>query len=169
MSLTCLYLKGWKSTYELLGSVPGATDLYVDIATHHRAQPLDNILIFRYCGSINFATRSTFKATLFKAINVDYGSMQRASNSVIEVQKLVQRTLILDLSCVTHMDVAAVKTCEEVRRSLKLLNTQVILAAPNERVYETIMHAQSLGAGEFRVMPSVHDAVTMVETSDERN
>lgn len=166
MSLASVYLKGWKSTYELLGSVPGASDLYVDIATHHRARPLDNIHIFRYCGCINFTTRGTFRTNLYKAINVD--SAERASTSKAEIQKLVQRTLILDLSCVTHMDVAGMKTVQEVERTMEQLNTTTILAAANERVYETILHAQSIGIGEFSVMPSVHDAVTMVMAGESK-
>lgn len=179
VSLIAVYIKGWKSTYALLGRVPG-TDIYVDVKTHRLAQRIDHVQIFQYTGAVNFASRTNFKRALYKAINVDCKKIRKASvgadmdagKSLLPTQ---MPTLVLDLSCVSHMDVAAFKTCQEIQKEMLLLNTRLILTCPNDRVMDAIQHAQWLGIGTFMVMPTVHDAVTfalaqpVVETRAETN
>lgn len=72
---------------------------------------------------------------------------------------LGMRTLIVDLSSVTHIDVAGVKTFQEIKKEMDLLNVQLILTGPNDRVFAVFKHAEWLGVGSFWVMPSIHDAV----------
>lgn len=163
VSLIAVYIKGWKSTYALLGRVAG-TDIYVDVKTHRLAERLENVQIFRYNGAVNFASRSNFKRSLYKVINIDCKTIRKASvgadvgaaKSLLPIQ---MRTLVLDLSCVSHMDVAAFKTCQEIQKEMLLLNTRLILTCPNDRVLDAIQHAQWLSIGTFMVMPTVHDAV----------
>lgn len=164
VSLVAVYIKGWKSTYALLGRVPG-TDIYVDIKTHRLAQRIENVQIFRYNGAVNFASRTNFKRSLYKLIQIDCKIIRKASVRVdVGAGKSLlpepMRTLVLDLSCVSHMDVAAFKTCQEVQKEMLLLNTRLILTCANDRVLDAIQHAQWLGVGTFMVMPTVHDAVT---------
>lgn len=164
MSLIAVYIKGWKSTYALLGRVPG-TDIYVDIKTHRLAQQIKNVQIFRYNGAVNFASRTNFKRSLYKVIQIDCKTIRKASvGADVDAGKSLlptpMRTLVLDLSCVSHMDVAAFKTCQEIQKEMILLNTRLILTCPNDRVLDAIQHAQWLSVGTFMVMPTVHDAVT---------
>lgn len=164
VSLIAVYIKGWKSTYALLGRVPG-TDIYVDVKTHRLAQLMESVQIFRYNGAVNFASRANFKRSLYKVIQIDCKTIRKASvgadmDAGKRLLPTTVRTLVLDLSCVSHMDVAAFKTCQEIQKEMLLLNTRLILTCPNDRVLDAIQHAQWLSIGTFMVMPTVHDAVT---------
>lgn len=165
VSLVALYIKGWKSTYSSLGVVPG-TDIYVDLSTHKKAKELSRIRIFQYTGAINFAFCASFKRALYKVIGINYKTIRSASLlSGDESQKLLSTaTLIIDLSCVTHMDVAAFKTCRDIQKEMEIFNTDLILTGPNDRVYDALKHAEMLGVGSFLVMPSIHDAVVYAKS-----
>ncbi len=68
-SALTFYIKGWKNYSHILGVLPN-TDIYVDIETHETAVEIPKIKIFRYCGSINFVTRTGFKRKLLKKVGV---------------------------------------------------------------------------------------------------
>lgn len=163
-ALFTLYMKSWTCSYEILGSVPGVPDIFVNVATHRNAITFPNLLIFRFCGGLDFASRGSFKKYLYDAIKLDYEQMRRASMapSPEDQAKMVPKTLVLDMSCISHIDVSAAKTCSDVQRVVNLVKTQLIFAAPNDRVYQGLMHAEWLGIGRFTLMPTVHDAVTFV-------
>lgn len=151
-----------------MGAVPG-TDIYVDLNTHHRAKEIPRIRIFRYTGAINFAFCGSFKRALYKVIDINHKTIRSASivGSGEENRKLLSiATLIIDLSCITHMDVAAFKTCKEIQKEMDLFNTELILCGPNDRVYDAIKHAEWLGVGTFMVMPSIHDAVVYSQSKN---
>ena len=157
-SLLVLYIKGYKSTYQLLGVVPD-TDLYVDLMHHKRAVPVPHITIFRYCGSINFASRGGFKKCLFENLPVnDKGAL--LSENEQESQKLQKmRTLILDLSGVAHLDNAGCQTFSEIKQEMIALDVQFYFAAPSDCVYDAFLKSAALGEATFQVFSSLHDAV----------
>lgn len=178
VSLIAIYQKGWRSTNCELGSVSG-TDLYVDLFTHHRARAVPGIRIYRHIGPINFAFSNSFKRSLYQVTSVTHKTLRSASiiseaaaaaghnPDEAEQHTLIgMRTLIIDLSCVSHIDVAAVKTFQEIQKEMELLTVQLILAAPNDRVFTVIKHAEWLGVGTFRVMPSIHDAVLLAKSQN---
>lgn len=160
VSLVALYIKGWKSECAILGMVPG-TDIYVDLRTHSRAEEVPNIKIFRYIGSINFASRTTFKKLLYKSIRLKFKSRRRASLMSAEESNrfLGMQAVVIDLSNVTHMDMAACKTCTELKKEFEDMKVKFILTSPNDRVNDAFEHAQTLGEGPFTILPTVHDAV----------
>lgn len=78
VSFFALYIKGYKSYSCMLGVVPN-TDVYVDINTHKKALEVPNMKIFRYVGSLNFTSMSSFKKELMLKIGVDHRVIRRAS------------------------------------------------------------------------------------------
>lgn len=159
VSLTALYIKGWKIKSCQLGIIP-KTDIYVDMSTHKRAKEIEGIKIFQYTGAINFASAASFKRYLYKIISVTPKTIRKASLQIVEAEKLIEtRTLIIDLSHVTHLDIAGSKTLIEIQKEMELFHTQMILTSPNDRVFDAIRHAEALGVGKFQIMPSIHDAV----------
>lgn len=78
---------------------------------------------------------------------------------------LGMRTLIVDLSGVTHIDVAGVKMFQEIKKEMELLSVQLILTGPNDRVFAVFKHAEWLGVGSFWMMPSIHDAVLWAKST----
>jgi solute carrier family 26, other len=162
VSLFSLYLKGWKSYSCLLGQVPG-TDIYIDIKTHREVTQVPNIKIFHYVGSINFASRAGFKKDLFNAIGVDFRTIRRASMcaDAVEARGFGQgmRSLIIDLSAVAHLDNAGCKTFTEIKNEMKLLCVKFYLASASDCVYDSLVHASTLGEPIFECFSTVHDAV----------
>jgi len=166
VSILALYLKGWKSYSSLLGQVSG-TDVYVDMKTHRAALQVANTKIYRFCGSINFATAATFKKDLFSSIGVDHRVIRRASlcEAASEARGFGQgmRTLILDLSAVAHLDNQGCKTFTEIKNELKLLDVKFLLAAPNDCIYDALLHSSELGSQPFECFSTIHDAVLFAQ------
>ncbi|XP_058828758.1 solute carrier family 26 member 6 [Topomyia yanbarensis] len=166
-SLVALYIKGWKSYYSLQGTVPD-TAIYVDIGSHHRAEEVPHIKIFKYSGAINFASRATFKKALTKEVGVSQKLVKRASryDAAGEGAGLqIIKTVIIDLSSVPHIDTAACKTFNEVKKEMSTVGVSTLIANPADCVYETLLHAESIGEGGFHIFPTVHDAVLYAQGS----
>lgn len=117
--------------------------------------------IFRYYGCINFASRAGFKRKIYETIGIGEKEVRRASihphMETIGLHGI--ETVILDMSCIPHIDYAACKTFSEIRSELKPLGLKFYLACPSDKVYDMIMHANALGDGPFQTFPTVHDAV----------
>lgn len=151
----------------MLGELPG-TGLYVNIETHRKARQIKNIKIFQYTGAINFASSNSFRRALYRKIN-GYESKTleiNANDSDCEVlQKLQPHAIILDLSNVTNIDIAACKVFAEIQTDLQISNTIMYLCGLNDRIFETIKHAELLSISKYAVFPSVHDAVLFFQSS----
>lgn len=168
VSVIALYLKGWKSHCCLLGEIPG-TSVYVDLKHHKASIEIPNIKIFRYTGSVNFASRSAMKRSLYELINVTVTVIRRASinNGSTRTEGGPSETtglqrmgvLIIDLSSVAHIDSAGVKILTEIQHEMKILGTLFLLATPSDRVFKSISRATLLGEGPFSIFPTIHDAV----------
>lgn len=166
-SILTIYAKGWRSQHALLGSISG-TAIYANIETHQRAVELPNIKIFQYIGAINFASSTSFKRALNKKILENKAKTIRDVEGIDNcevLKKLQPHALIIDLSCVTHIDVAACKVFAEIQTDQLLSNTILYLTGPNDRLLETIRHAECLSVGCFSVFPSIHDAVLYFQSS----
>lgn len=184
VSLVAIYVKGWRTAHCQLGRVAG-TELYADTRTHAAARAVPGVCIFRHTGALSFAFAGSFKRALYEAVPVTTEALRRAAQlkatapetttttkapsngsgareDAEQQQTLLAastRWVVLDLGAVTHMDVAALKTCREIERDLAVLGVRLLLAAPNDRVFEAIQHAEWLEVGRFVVMATVHDAV----------
>nr|XP_029714134.1 LOW QUALITY PROTEIN: solute carrier family 26 member 6 [Aedes albopictus] len=166
-SLVALYIKGWKSYYSLLGTVPD-TGIYVDLGSHQRAEEVPHIKIFKYSGAVNFASRATFKKALTKEVGVDQRLIRRASqyDAAGEGAGLqIIKTVIIDLSSVPHIDTSACKMFSEVKKDMGTVGVSTLIACPADCVYDTLMHAESIGEGGFHIFPTIHDAVLYAQGS----
>lgn len=166
-SLVALYIKGWKAYYSLLGTVPD-TAIYVDLISHHRAEEVPHIKIFKYTGAINFASRATFKKALTKEVGVDQSLIRRASqyDAAGEGAGLqLIKTVIIDLSSVAHIDTSACKMFSEIKKDMNAVGISTLVACPTDCVYDTLLHAESIGEGGFHIFPTIHDAVLFAQGS----
>jgi len=167
MSIAVLYIKGYKAYSSVLGQIPD-TDIYADIQTHSSAKEIANIKIFRYCGAVNFASKSNFKKAVHAVSKVDHRLMRRAS-SILDPSETVKlyghRAVIIDLSAIPHMDFSGCQTLTELKNEFNLLGAEVYLTSPRDNVYDTILHAQCLGEGPFNIYPTIHDAVIYQKSS----
>lgn len=124
-----------------------------------QAKKIPRTEIFRYYGCINFASRAGFKRKLFETIGVGEKDVRRASLHPEGVGLNGIEVVILDMSSIPHIDYAACKTFSEISSELKPLGLNFYLACPSDRVYDMVMHANSMGDGPFQTFPTVHDAV----------
>lgn len=102
LSLACIFIRGMKPYTCLLGHVP-QTDLYLDVGRYKavrintlkiieiiillancinifQAEEINFIKIFHYCGSLNFASRGSFKTELCSLIGLDLAQEIRNKN-----------------------------------------------------------------------------------------
>lgn len=170
ISVITLYIKGWRSWNCELGNVP-ATNLYVDIATHGQALTIPNIRIYRHNGPINFVFGNSFKTSLYRAMGITSKAIREATKTVTDVTTTAVepaeprksfgfRCLIIDLSGVSHVDVAGVKCIWTIHNEIKRLGVQLILSGPNDHVYDIFSNAdRDFGIHNLIVLASVHDAV----------
>lgn len=162
-----IYVKGWRSKCVLLGAIKD-TGIYVNIETHNKAEELTNIKIYQYIGAINFASSGSFKRSLYKMIGANDTKatvyQEKDENGGV-LKKLQPHAVIVDLSCVSNIDVAACKAFAEIQTDLLVSNTVMYLSGPNDRVVDTIKHAEHLSIGKFSVFPTVHDAVLFFQSS----
>ncbi|KAH8259686.1 hypothetical protein KR026_008768, partial [Drosophila bipectinata] len=183
ISLLALYIKGLKPYSCLLGYMPESPGIYLDLNQHRNAMQVPETRIFRYSGSLNFATSLFFRRALYEAVGLDKippkkanssasnsNSPSRASKSsyspvsqnggkVIDVPDSFFKILILDFSMLGHIDVAGCRTLTDVSKELKARGARLLLASPVDRVYDTLVHSMALSEGPFEIFPTLHDCV----------
>lgn len=81
------------------------------------------------------------------------------------LKKIQPHALVIDLSCVSHIDIAACKMLAEIQTDLQVSNTVTYLSGPNDRIFETLKHAELLSISKFSIFPTVHDAVLYFQSS----
>ncbi|XP_073842602.1 solute carrier family 26 member prestin isoform X2 [Musca autumnalis] len=174
ISLLSLYIKGLKPYSCLLGYIPEASAVYVDMNHHRNAFEVPETKIFRYAGSLNFATSMYFRKALNKALGLDSDKARRASyiplsqngsttvngglNSLNHLNSSF-RYLVLDFSMLGHIDVAGCRTLSDIKNDLEKRGVCTYMATPTDRVYDCLVHSMVLGEGPFEIFPTLHDAV----------
>lgn len=174
ISLLSLYIKGLKPYSCLLGYIPEASAVYVDMNHHRNAFEVPDTKIFRYAGSLNFATSMYFRKALNNALGLDDEKARRASyiplsqngctnqnGGVAGLNHLNSsfRYLVLDFSMLGHIDVAGCRTLSDIKQELEKRGVCMFIATPTDRVYDCLVHSMVLGEGPFEIFPTLHDAV----------
>lgn len=154
----------------MLGAINDA-GIYVNLETHKKAVELPNIKIFQYIGAINFASAGSFKRSLYKKVGEfrPKTTELNGNNGDGVLRKLQPHAVIIDLSCVSNIDVAACKVLTEIQTDLLLSNTVLYLSAPNDRLLDTIRYSELLSIGKFSIFPTIHDAVLYFKSSAAEN
>ncbi|XP_031640973.1 solute carrier family 26 member 10-like [Contarinia nasturtii] len=164
-SLFAIYIKGWRSQCAMLGAI-NDTGIYVNLATHNKAVEVANIKIFQYIGAINFSSASSFKRSLYKNVGEIRPNTTELNGNVDGVLKKLQpHAVIVDLSCVSNIDMAACRAFAEIQTDFLISNTVMYLCGPNDRLVDAIQHAEHLSVGKFSVFPTIHDAVLYFQSS----
>lgn len=169
VSLLSVYIKGLKPSSCLMGVISPGDAVYVNIQHHKGAKEVPNTKIFHYNGSLNFATKNSFRKTLFKAIEINTEKLRIASFvAVADTSRTLTdttlRSLILDFSALGHLDVAGCGVLNDIRNDMKLLDVRVFIASPCDKVYNSLIHFVTLGEQSFEIFPTLHDAVLYSNT-----
>lgn len=153
----------------MMGVISPGDAVYVNLQHHNSAKAVSNTKIFHYNGSLNFATKNSFKKTLFEAIGVNTEKLRRASfvavaETSMPLTDTTFRSLILDFSALGHLDVAGCGVLNDIRNDMKLLDVRVFIASPCDKVYNSLIHFVTLGEESFEIFPTLHDAVLYSNT-----
>ncbi|XP_004522103.1 solute carrier family 26 member 6 isoform X2 [Ceratitis capitata] len=172
ISLLALYIKGLKPYCCQLGTIPEAPAVYVDLNHHRNAIEVPETKIFRYVGSLNFATKMYFRHSLYSSIGLETTKLQQSKTATAAVKANGMTAqngevahlnpfnfLIMDFSMLGHVDVAGCKTITDIMKELKARGVRMFISSPSDRVYDTLVHSMALGEGPFETFPTLHDAV----------
>lgn len=164
MSVMCLFFFGLKSYMCVLGNVP-ETDLYLDIEKFQKAVELPRIKIVQYSGTINFATKASFKNQLCEILKINLlKEMKMREMMAIDRSGKQQNhsslsfnSLIIDLGPLTNIDSSSINMLTELIKDFQKLDIKVSISSCSTRIYEILLK------NEFVFMnilyPSIHDAV----------
>ncbi|XP_053691119.1 solute carrier family 26 member 6-like [Sabethes cyaneus] len=158
LSFCSIFVRGLKSYTCLLENVPD-TDLYLDFNRYNGTVSIPGIKIFHYSGSLNFVTRSVYKTSLCKALNITRELKQHENN--VDSRRLNLRYLVLDCTRISDIDLSAVFSLKLLINELENLAITVLIAGPTCSVYNTMRKCKLVGTEEDtrEVFPTVHDAV----------
>lgn len=161
LSLTSIFVRGYKPYTCLLGIVPG-TDLYLDMNKYKSVRQVPGVNIFRYCGGLNFATKATFKELLWKKVGFDATKVFRKIQHNLEPDVDIKiKCIIVDFSSLTFIDPQGVHILSEIKESLDRLDIQLYIACCSVPVYEVLQRVNRYYEkhNEFMIFPTIHDAV----------
>jgi len=158
--------------------MPEAPGIYMDMNQHRNVMQVPETRIFRYCGSLNFATSLFFRRALNEAVGLDknsknssrspkakptYAQVSQNGGNAIKGQFMESadsfQFLIIDFTMLGHIDVAGCSTLSDISKELKARGARMLLASPVDRVYDTLVHSMALSEGPFEIFPTLHDAV----------
>lgn len=143
----------------ILGHVPN-TDLYLDIEKFEKTTEIPFVKIFHYGGSINFATKASFKNRLLEKVEVNLLKNLKnaeALKSETEDSKISFRHLIIDFSALSQIDSTSVGMLESLIKDFNKLKVKVSIAGCSTKIYEAFMKNSFLFMDILH--PTVHDAV----------
>lgn len=146
----------------ILGHVSD-TDFYLDVETFERAIEIPFVKIFHYAGSINFATKSSFKNLLCDKIKINLLKELKNAQKNIEttekagINNLSFDFLIIDFVALTSIDFPSVVMLNNLYKDFLKLNVKISITGCSTNVFEV------LRKNDFAFMdslhPTIHDAL----------
>jgi solute carrier family 26, other len=171
LSVASIFFRALKPYTCLLRHVPN-TDLYLDAERYQSAQEIPYVKIFHYCGSLNFASRHTFKARLMQLLNLNLVKEIKSLNKLLDsidaeakpakYQPPAFKCLILDFSALAYIDPSGVATLKLLIKDFNKLGITVCICGCSCPVYETMTRCglrETNETNSVKLFPTVHNAV----------
>jgi solute carrier family 26, other len=176
LSIMCIFYSGLKSHFTILGHLPNS-DLYLDIESFQRAIEMPFVKIVRYTGSINYATKASFKNRLCDKLNINLvrelqyqENHQQNDMNIIKkkncsslLSNLNFKELVLDFSTLTNIDASSTDMLTELIKDFNKLNVNVRLVCFSTRIIEILMRNEFVFMKN--IYPTIHDAIGYVEST----
>lgn len=157
-----LLLMSLKPHVCMLGHVPN-TDLYLDVEKFEKAMEIPSVKIFHYGGSINFATKASFKNRLLAKIGINLirelknVETSKESPERNEASTISFKYLVIDFSALSQIDSPSITMLNSLVKDLTRLNLTVSIAGCSTKVYEALKRSSFSFINILH--PTVHDAV----------
>lgn len=128
-----------------------------------QAQEIANLRIFHYSGCLNFASHDNFKKTLYRLVGFEVASEDKKGFPGDEI-----KCVIVDLSCLTYVDAAGVKTLRIVVEEMQKTGIEVLLATAAPQIFEQLKNYEvhESSSTKFKMFPTIHDAVQVAYQRD---
>lgn len=167
MSVMCLFFNGLKSHLCVLGNVP-ETDLYLDIEKFQKAIEIPQVKIIQYSGTINFATKTSFRNQLCEILKINLLQEMKLKEMMImnrnekPINSALSFThLIVDFGPLTNIDSSSIKMLTDLIKDFQKLGIKISISSCSTRIYEILIR------NEFTFMnilyPSIQDAVHEIQ------
>ncbi|KAF2888237.1 hypothetical protein ILUMI_17936 [Ignelater luminosus] len=170
-SMLSIFAQGYLPYSCLLGVLP-KTDLYLDLKRYKGTEEVPGIRIFHYSGSLNFASKSSYRFLLFKRVGIDplailtkRQEMQDRSSVALEFEDLLTKCIILDFAALTYIDPSGVEMLRQIIQNFNQLGIAVYITACSGPVFETLQRCDKYEKkdGKFIIFPTIHDAVLFAQ------
>ena len=165
----------------------GAADLHVAAAKHTRSTRTKGVAIFRFEGTLYYASAQRFKSELYAAtldpreqqagkddspneeVEKDkHSDVESMPDSIVPNGKGAEggiHTIIIDCSALTFLDMTGINTIKDLAKDFPAVGVQVVLAATSERVQSALGRAGVLGGEDsMAVYPTIEDAISVVSS-----
>lgn len=164
LSVMCIFCNSLQAEISILGVIPN-TELFLDIERFEKAIEIPFVKIFHYSGSINFATKASFRNRLCNILEINllkemkHADHRRTENSNTKTfqSKLNFKHLILDFSALSSVDASSVIMLTTLITDFNKLNIRVSIAGCSSTIYEVLLK------NEFDHMnilyPTIPDAI----------
>ncbi|KAL7034789.1 hypothetical protein ACKWTF_008094 [Chironomus riparius] len=164
LSVLCLFFYGINSHMCVLGNVP-QTDFYLDIDKFQKAIEIPNVKIVQYSGTINYATKASFrnqlceilKINLLKEMKQKEMSIDKNGKQSIPSSSISFNHLIIDFGPLANIDSSSIKMLTDLINDFEKLNIKISISSCTTKIYEILIK------NEFKFMnmlyPSIQDAV----------
>lgn len=160
MSILC---KSLQAHICILGNIPN-TDLFLDIARFEKAIEIPFVKIFHYSGSINFATKASFKNRLCNVLGINLlkelkhaGKRSESSKGKTFITNINFKHLVLDFSALSFIDPSSVNMLTALIKDFNKLSVNVSIVGCSTKIYETLLR------NEFDfiniLFPTIPDAI----------
>ncbi|XP_062558686.1 solute carrier family 26 member 10-like [Armigeres subalbatus] len=161
LSICTIFFRGLKPYTCILENVPN-TDLYLDVNRYKGTIDIPGIKIFHFCGSLNFASRTSFKTRLCETLGLNLTQEIKNSKSKGYKRKFSLRYLVLDFTALSSIDPSAIAALKALIAEFNKLSVKVLVAGLSCPVYEKMVHCKLVGHDDqdhCKAFPTIHDAV----------
>lgn len=163
LSVMCIFCQSITAEMCILGHITN-TELYLDIDRFEKAIEIPLVKIVHYSGSINFATKASFRNRLCNKLGINLLKELKHADKRVEKPigkafstNLIFNHLVLDFSALSSIDPSSVNMLTTLINDFVKLNVKVSIAGCSSEIYETFMKS------EFDFMnilyPSITDAI----------
>lgn len=129
----------------ILGNIPN-TDLFLDIARFEKAIEIPFVKIFHYSGSINFATKASFRNRLCSLLGINLlkelkhaGIRSTNSNGKTFITNINFKHLVLDFSALSFIDPSSVNMLTTLIKDFNKLSVNVSIVGCSTNIYEILL------------------------------
>lgn len=163
LSILCIFCNSLRAHICILGNIPH-TDLFLDIERFEKAVEIPFVKIFHYSGSINFATKASFRNRLSEKLRINLlRELENFENRIVSskgkvfVSNLNFNLLILDFSALSSIDPSSINMLTSLIVDFNKLNVNVNIAGCSSRIYEILIDNEF--AYLRNLYPTIQDAI----------